>query len=138
MYGVGLALLWLGAFAWGGYVGWKRSADWIERAALAEIDADDRTANTDVDFDVRVNTVVQCFVLKGFEVEPDDDDDEVPLSERPAPLTIGFQRRSKSAFTLTWNICLYIVLLPFGSVAYSVGLGCMDNQAKRIEFMVEE
>jgi hypothetical protein len=136
MYGVGLALLWLGAFVWGVYVGWKRLADWIERAALAEIDADDRTANTDVDFDVRVNTVVQCFVLKEFEVELDED--ETPLTERTAPLIIGFQRRSKSAFTLTWNICLYIVLMPFGSVAYSVGLGCMDNQAKRIEFMVEE
>lgn len=136
MYGVGLALLWLGAFVWGVYVGWKRLADWIERAALAEIDADDRTANTDVDFVVRVNTVVQCFVLKEFEVELDED--ETPLTERTAPLIIGFQRRSKSAFTLTWNICLYIVLMPFGSVAYSVGLGCMDNQAKRIEFMVEE
>jgi hypothetical protein len=136
MYGVGLAALWLGGFVCGICVGWKRSAYWVERAALAEIEADDRTENTGIDFDVRVNTVIQCFTLKGFEVEHDED--ETLLTNRSTPLTIGFQRRSKSALTLTWNICLYIVLMPFGSVAYSVGLGCMDNQAKLIEFMIEE
>ena len=136
MYSFGLALLWLGGGLFGLYVGWKRSAHWIECAALAEIEADERTENTDVDFEVRMNAVLQCFILRGFEVELDED--ETLLTYRPNLLTIGFQRRSKSAFTLTWNICLYIVLMPFGSVAYSVGLGCMDNQAKRIEFMIKE
>ena len=136
IYGVGVGAFWLSAFSLGIYLGYKRSADWVERAALAEINAEERTENFNVGFSVRIDTVIQAFVLKGFELELSED--ETPLTERSTPLILTFQRRSKSVLMLTWNIYFYILLMPFGSVAYSVGLGCIDKQAKRIEFMIEE
>ena len=136
IYGVGIGAFWLSALALGIYLGYKRSADWVERAALAEISAEERSENFNIDLSVRIDTIIQAFVLKGFELELSED--KTPFTERSTPLILTFQRRSKSALMLTWNIYFYILLMPFGSVAYSVGLGCMDNQAKRIEFMIEE
>lgn len=131
-----LVLLWVVTFIAGILIGRKRSVMWVERAALAEIEADDRTENLSIDFDVRIKTVVQAYTSRGFEIEPDDD--EFPHAERPAPVIITFQRASRSMSTATLDICLFIVLMPFGSLSYVMGLGCIDRQAKRIEFMVEE
>ncbi|MBT3906292.1 MAG: hypothetical protein HOB79_21095 [Rhodospirillaceae bacterium] len=123
------------AFVLGIFVGRRRSVDWVERAALAEIEAEDRTENSSIDFDVRIDTVVQSFESLGFELEIDEDG--LSPKEKPAPVILVFQRKSKTIGIMTLNICLFIALMPM-SLCYVMGLGCIDRQAKRIEFMVEE
>ena len=134
-FGEILAALCLMAFVLGIYVGRRRSVDWIERAALAEIEADDRTENSSVEFDVRIDTVTQCFETQGFELETDEDD--LSPKQKPAPVILAFQRKSKTIGTTTLNICLFILLMPM-SLGYVIGLWFTDHRAKRIEFMVEE
>jgi hypothetical protein len=123
------------AFGLGIIIGRRRSADWIERAALAEIEADDRTENASIEFDVRIDTVTQCFETQGFELEVDEDD--LSPKEKPAPVILAFQRKSKTIGTMTLDICLFIVLMPM-SLGYVMGLWFTDHRAKRVEFMVEE
>jgi len=117
------------------FVGRRRSIDWVERAALAEIEAEDRTENTSIEFDVRIDTVVQSYETQGFKLEVDEDG--LSPKEKPAPVILVFQRKSKTMGMATLDVCLFIALMPM-SLGYVMGLGCMDHQAKRIEFMVEE
>ena len=97
------------AFVLGIFVGRRRSVDWVERAALAEIEAEDRTENSSIDFDVRIDTVVQSFESLGFELEIDEDG--LSPKEKPAPVILVFQRKSKTIGIMTLNICLFILLV---------------------------